>query len=59
MTAAHSGGASILLTWSHHWSTVGNWFVTQSTVGIAVGWALVPLVLLAAGGYGLIRRATP
>jgi hypothetical protein len=59
LTIAIAGGAVVLLTWSHNWSTVGHWFVTQSTLGIAVGWALVPLVLLAAGGYGLIRRATP
>jgi len=59
LTIATTGGASILLTWSHRWSAVGHWFVTQSTVGIAVGWALVPLVLLAVGGYGLLRRATP
>jgi hypothetical protein len=59
LTIAITGGVSTLLTWSHHWSTIGNWFVAQSTLGIAVGWALVPLVLLAAGGYGLLRRATP
>jgi hypothetical protein len=57
--SAAFGGAAILVTWSHHWLAVGHWFASQSTFAVAVGWALVPMVLLAAGGYGLIRRATP
>jgi hypothetical protein len=59
VTVVGTVGASILLTWSHNWSSVGHWFATQSTLGLAVGWTLVPLVILAVGGYGVIRRATP
>jgi hypothetical protein len=56
---AGTGGASVLLTWTRSWSAVGHWFVTQSTLGVAVGWSLVPLALLVLGGYGLVRRANP
>jgi hypothetical protein len=53
------GGAAVLITWSHNWIAVGNWFASQSTLALAAGWVLVPIVVLATGGYGLIRRATP
>ncbi len=52
------GGASALVTWSRHWSAIGHWFADQSVVVLLAGWPMILAVLLAAGGYLTIRRAT-
>jgi hypothetical protein len=53
------GLAAIVITWWHAWPTVGTWFTGQSGLALTLGWALVPLAVLAAGTYGLSRRANP
>jgi hypothetical protein len=53
------GGAAVLITWADSWSAVGDWFVSQPAFTLTVGWVLLPVAALAAGAYGLIRRATP
>lgn len=53
------GGAAFLITQHHGWSTVGSWLADQPGLALAAGWPLIPLVVVAAGSYGLLRRATP
>jgi hypothetical protein len=59
LTTLVLGGAVVLVTWTHSWPAVGNWFTSQSALALTVGWVLLPMAALAAAGYGLIRRATP
>ena len=49
----------VLITWLQRWSTIGHWLAGQSELALLVGWILVPAVLLAGGGYGVLRRAVP
>jgi hypothetical protein len=54
-----AGGLAVLITWLQGWTPVGTWLAGQSTLALVAGWTLVPLVALAAGSYGLSRRAVP
>jgi hypothetical protein len=53
------GGAAVLVTMASSWSDVWHWIVDQPGVALMVGWPLIPLVALAFGSYGLLRRAVP
>jgi hypothetical protein len=53
------GGASVLITWAGRWTAVAHWFADQPGLTLTAGWTLIPLVVLAYGAYGLLRRATP
>lgn len=59
LTLLVTGGAAVLITWTRSWPAVGHWFTSQSALALTVGWVLIPVAALAAGAYGLIRRATP
>jgi len=53
------GLVAILLSWLDRWPTIGHWLAGQSGLALLTGWILIPAVLLAGGGYGLLRRAIP
>jgi hypothetical protein len=53
------GGLVALVTWRRGWPAVGHWFTGQSVVTLMAGWPALLAVVLAAGGYLAIRRATP
>jgi|SRR5262245_23522653 len=53
------GGATVLVTWAGRWAAVGTWFANQPGLALTAGWTLIPLLALAYGAYGLLRRATP
>ncbi|MBP3034860.1 hypothetical protein J2M53_01145 [Arthrobacter sp. zg-ZUI100] len=64
LTIAFIGLALILLgavaaaTWTESWAAVGAWFVQLTPLALT-GWLLLAGVVLAAGSYGTLRRATP
>ncbi|MCT9870271.1 hypothetical protein [Paenarthrobacter aurescens] len=51
-------GLAALTTLLGWWGYVGSWFAQQSPLSIS-GWAALLCVLLAAGSYATLRRATP
>ncbi|MBT2586203.1 hypothetical protein [Arthrobacter sp. ISL-95] len=51
-------GLAALTTLLQGWGYVGNWFAQQTPLSIS-GWAAVLCVVLAAGSYTTLRRATP
>ncbi|WP_403020293.1 ABC transporter permease [Salinibacterium sp. GXW1014] len=51
-------GAAAVITLSESWGAVGEWFVSNGPLGVAL-WLLVPTVLSALAGFRLLRRATP
>jgi hypothetical protein len=53
------GGLAVLIGLLHKWSAVGSWLADQSALSLLGGWALVPTVLFAVGGYAVLRRAVP
>ena len=53
------GAAVVAITWAEGWPGVGHWLVDQPGLALAAGWTLLPLVVAAAGSYGLTRRAVP
>lgn len=64
LVAALLGFALILLggvaaaTATDSWAAVGAWFIQLTPLSLS-GWLLLAGVLLAAGSYGTLRRATP
>ncbi|MBG6239634.1 hypothetical protein IWX78_002621 [Mycetocola sp. CAN_C7] len=50
-------GALALVTLTQSWPRVGEWFVTSGPAGV-VAWTLIPTVLAAVAGYGILSRAT-
>ena len=63
LTALIAFGAVVLggiaaASMTHSWASVGAWFVQLTPLSLA-GWLLLGGVLLAAGSYGTLRRATP
>lgn len=64
LTAALVGFGLVLLagvggaTMTDSWAAVGAWFLQLTPLSLA-GWLLLGGVLLAAGSYGTLRRATP
>ncbi|WP_165450185.1 hypothetical protein [Arthrobacter sp. TS-15] len=51
-------GLAALATLAEWWGYVGNWFAQQSPLSIS-GWTALLCVVLAAGSYATLRRATP
>ncbi|GAA1351294.1 hypothetical protein GCM10009636_11540 [Arthrobacter koreensis] len=51
------GGVAVA-TWTDSWPAVGAWFVQLTPLALT-GWLLLAGVVLAAGSYGTLRRATP
>jgi hypothetical protein len=53
------GGAAALITLLDWWPAILSWFAAQSGLSMAAGWPLIPAALAIAGGYAVLRRATP
>jgi hypothetical protein len=53
------GGAVALVTFAGGWPAVGSWFTGQPLLALLAGWPLIPTVLMLAGGWLVLRRATP
>jgi hypothetical protein len=53
------GGLVAWLTWQQQWGAFAGWFVDQSASALFIGWPLLPVVLLLAGGYMILRRTVP
>jgi hypothetical protein len=51
-------GAAAVITLTESWGAVGQWFVDNGPLGVAL-WLLVPTIISAIAGFFLIRRATP
>jgi hypothetical protein len=51
--------ATVLITWRGWWPEVGGWFAGQPIASLFAGYPLVLALLLGAGGWLAIRRATP
>lgn len=51
-------GFVALATVQQWWGSVGAWFAQQSPLSIS-GWTALLCVVLAAGSYSTLRRATP
>jgi len=49
------GALSTLLQW---WESIGTWFAQQTPLSLS-GWAALLCLVLAAGSYSTLRRATP
>lgn len=59
LTVLGFGLLGALITWLGAWAAVGSWFVDQPLLLLVAGWALIPVVALAGGGYAVLRRASP
>ncbi|WP_420178392.1 hypothetical protein [Paenarthrobacter sp. TA1.8] len=57
-TAVALIGAAALTTFLQGWGLVGSWFAQQTPLSIS-GWAALLCIILAAGSYTTLRRATP
>jgi hypothetical protein len=53
------GLVAVLITWLDGWSAIGTWLLNQSPMAMAIGWALLPAVALAAAGYAPLRTTVP
>lgn len=53
------GGLVAWLTWQQQWGAFAGWFADQSASALFIGWPLLPVVLLLAGGYAILRRTVP
>lgn len=51
-------GIVAVITLSENWPAVGEWFVDNGPLGVAL-WLLVPTVLSGIAGFFLLRKATP
>lgn len=51
-------GLVALATWTGSWASVGHWFTQQTPLTVS-GWAALTCVVLAAGSYLTLRKATP
>ncbi|MCC3281022.1 hypothetical protein [Arthrobacter caoxuetaonis] len=51
-------GSVAAVSFTDSWAEVGAWFVQLTPLALA-GWLLLAGVVLAAGSYGTLRRATP
>ncbi|MGE3192145.1 MAG: ABC transporter permease [Microbacteriaceae bacterium] len=56
--AAALVGIIALITWAQAWGSVGQFFMTNQAIGVAL-WLLVPTSIAGLVGYLLMRRATP
>ena len=53
------GGLAALVTWQQWWGAVGEFFTGTPNLALVGAYPLVLVVLAAAGGLLLVRRATP
>lgn len=53
------GGLVALITWQQAWGAFGRFFITTPTLTLTAVYPLLLAVLFAAGGFLLVRRATP
>ncbi|MET0189462.1 MAG: hypothetical protein ABW212_10710 [Pseudonocardia sediminis] len=53
------GGLAALVTWQQWWGSVGEFLVATPNLALVGVYPLVLVVLAAAGGFLLVRRATP
>lgn len=51
-------GLVALATFTENWPAVGEWFVANGAMGVAL-WSLLPTALAALTGFVLLRKATP
>lgn len=51
-------GGIALVTLEYQWPAVGNWFVSNGTLGVVL-WTLVPTAVAAIAGFLVLRKATP
>jgi hypothetical protein len=51
-------GLVALTTFTQSWPSVGEWFVANGAMGVAL-WSLIPTALCAITGFVLLRKATP
>lgn len=58
-TVLLAGAATVLVTWQRWWPAVGSFFTEQSTFVLLAGYPLLVAVVLGAGGWFAVRRATP
>lgn len=58
-TALVIGLLVVLVTWQQWWGSVGTFFTTTPSLQLTALYPLVIALLAAAGGYLLVRRATP
>lgn len=55
-----AGGALVAwLTWREQWPGFASFFTDQSASALFIGWPLLPIALLLAGGYAVLRRTVP
>jgi hypothetical protein len=50
---------SVLVSWQGWWPAVGSWFAGQTATALFAGYPLAIALLLGAGGWLAVRRATP
>lgn len=53
------GGLVALITWQQWWGAVGEFFTTTPDLALVGAYPLVVVAFAAAGGFLLVRRATP
>ncbi|RZT83819.1 hypothetical protein EV383_0638 [Pseudonocardia sediminis] len=53
------GGLAVLITWQQWWGSVGEFFSATPDLALVGVYPLVLVVLAAAGGFLMVRRATP
>jgi hypothetical protein len=51
-------GLVALTTFTENWAVVGEWFVANGAIGVAL-WSLLPTAIAALTGFALLRKATP
>ena len=53
------GGAVALISFAGGWPAIGSWLTDQPLLALLAGWPLIPSALMLAGGWLVLRRATP
>lgn len=53
------GLIATLITYLNGWEPIVGWLARQSPLAIIAGWTLIPTVLVAVGGWFVLRRAVP
>lgn len=54
-----AAAAVVLITMQQWWTAIGQFFTGQSTLALVAGYPLIIAVVAAAGGFLMLRRATP
>ena len=53
------GGLIAVISFAHAWPVVGSWLAGQPLLALLAGWPLIPIALMLASGWLVLRRATP